>query len=96
MFGPLLPEISDTDEALSDLFARAAEVGVDRIWTDVLNARPRVWPGIQDVLRSRAPHLYEHYRRLLFDPTHRRQYQRQLGGRIRNAAKNAGLSDRLT
>jgi len=95
MFGPLLPAISDTDEVLAALFARAAEMDVDRIWTDMLNARPRVWPGVQEVLRSHCPHLYEHYRRLLFDPTHRRQYQHQLAERIRNAAKNAGLSDRL-
>jgi len=32
MFGPLLPEISDTPEALAKLFALAAEADVDRIW----------------------------------------------------------------
>jgi DNA repair photolyase len=95
MFGPLLPEISDTDEALAGLFARAAEVGVARIWTDGLNARPRVWPALQDALRNHCPDLYEHYRRLLFDPSVRRRYQRHLRERIHHAAQSAGLSDRL-
>jgi DNA repair photolyase len=52
MFGPLLPGISDTDEAVAGLFAMAAEVGVDRVWTDLLNPRPRVWASVQEVLRA--------------------------------------------
>jgi DNA repair photolyase len=95
MFGPLLPEISDTDEALADLFALAADAGVDRIWTDTLNPRPPVWPSVQEVLRRHRPNLHEHYQRLLFDPSRRRAYQRQLDGRIRRAARNAGLASRL-
>ena len=85
MFGPLLPEISDTDEALARLYALAADAGVDRIWTDALNPRPRVWPSIQEVLRQHRPDLHEHYRRILFDPSFRRGYVRQLRQRIRRA-----------
>jgi DNA repair photolyase len=95
MFGPLLPEISDTDEALAKLFALAAQAGVDQVWTDTLNARPRVWPSLQEVLRRHRPDLHEHYRRLLFDPASRRAYQRELRRRIRRAAGAAGLADRL-
>jgi DNA repair photolyase len=95
MFGPLLPEISDTDEALAGLFALAADAGVDRFWTDTLNPRPRVWPSIQEVLRRHRPSLHEHYRRLLFDPSSRRAYRRQLNERIRRAARNAGLASKL-
>jgi DNA repair photolyase len=95
MFGPLLPEISDTDEALAGLFALAADADVDRIWTDTLNPRPRVWPSVQEVLRRHGPNLYEHYRGVLFDPSSRRAYQRQLDRRIRRAAKDAGLASRL-
>ena len=95
MFGPLLPEISDTDEALAGLFALAAESSVDRIWTDMLNPRPRVWPSVQEVLRCYHPELYEHYRRLLFDRACRRTYKRQLDRRIHRAARNAGLASRL-
>ena len=95
MFGPLLPEITDTEEALVGLFTLAAEVGVDRIWTDLLNPRPRVWPSVQMVLRRHRPDLHECYRRLMFDRARRREYQRGLDDRIRRAARNAGLAGRL-
>jgi DNA repair photolyase len=95
MFGPLLPQISDTDDALTRLFALAAEAGVDRIWTDTLNPRPRVWPSVQAVLRQHAPELYEHYRRVLFDKQSRRAYEAELDNRVRAAARRAGLLDRL-
>ena len=96
MFGPLLPEISDTDEALAQLFSLAAETGVDQVWTDMLNPRPRVWHSVQSVLRRHRPNLHEHYRRLMFDPAVRRPYQRQLDRRIRSAARKAGLADRVS
>lgn len=96
MFGPLLPGISDTDEALARLFAMAAEMGVDRIWTDLLNPRPRVWPAVQQVLRHRCSELYDCYQRVLFHAAFRRHYERQLNARIRKAAQVAGLAERLT
>jgi DNA repair photolyase len=78
MFGPLLPGISDTDAALAKLFAMAAEVKVDQVWTDMLNPRPRVWTSVQDILRRHRPDLYEHNRGVLFDPTCREAYKREL------------------
>lgn len=95
MFGPLLPGISDTDEVLTELFGMAAEARVDRIWTDILNPRPRVWPSVQEVLRQHCPELREHYRRVLFEPKNRRRYQREVQCRVRRAAQTAGLMDRL-
>jgi DNA repair photolyase len=96
MFGPLLPEISDTDEVLARLFSLAAEADVDRVWTDMLNPRPRVWPSVQRVLQRHRPDLYEHYRRLMFDPATRHAHQRELDRRIRAAARKAGLADRVS
>ena len=95
MFGPLLPGISDTDEALNRLFKLAAEARVDRVWTDLLNPRPRVWPAVQEVLRRHCPDLYEHYRQLLFEPAYRRRYRRETYARIQQAARNAKLADRM-
>ena len=95
MFGPLLPEISDTDEALARLFALAAETDVDSVWTDMLNPRPRVWPSVQGVLRRHRPDLVPQYRRLMFDRAQRSAYERRLDARIRGAARKAGVADRL-
>jgi DNA repair photolyase len=95
MFGPLLPGISDTDTALGELFALAAAAKVDQVWTDALNARPRVWESVQAVIRAHRPELYELYQRVLFDADYRATYQRELDARIQRAAAAAGLADRL-
>jgi DNA repair photolyase len=95
MFGPLLPQISDTPEGLRRLFDLAAEVRPDRIWTDALNDRPRVWPALQQFLGCHRPELVEHYRRVLFDPEARAQYLQDLHQRIQQAADEAGVGERL-
>lgn len=95
MFGPLLPGISDTRQALHKLFTLAAEADVDRIYTDTLNPRPRVWPSVQQLLKRKWPALYDHYQRVLFDRPFRAAYQGKLNTRIRRAAEQLGLADRL-
>jgi len=95
MFGPLLPEISDTAEELRRLFDLAREAGVDRIWTDAMNPRPRVWPAVRELLMRVRPDLVEHYRGVLFDSVSRERYIRELQGRIARAAAEAGMKDRM-
>jgi DNA repair photolyase len=95
MFGPLLPAVSDTPEALRELFSIAAEADVDKIWTDSLNPRPRVWPSIQTFLRRHRSDLLPLYRRVLFDRGQRERYAADLNRRIRAAAAAAGVADRL-
>lgn len=95
MFGPLLPHISETPEALAELFRLAAELEVDQIWTDALNPRPRVWPSVQALLRQRWPELLDPYRQILFSPAHREKYRKALARRIRQAAAAAGITDCL-
>lgn len=96
MFGPLLPAISDDDQSIRRLLATAADAGVDRIWMDVLNPRPRVWPSVAGLLRRHRPHLLPLYRAVLFDPAARARYSDELGRRFRRLAAEAGLSDRLS
>jgi len=95
MFGPLIPGISDSEEVLDKLFALAAEVNVDRIWTDALNPRPRVWPSVQEFLRRRRGDLLDLYRRVLFDRGYRATYVAELNRRIGQAARRAGVAGRL-
>jgi len=95
MFGPLLPLLSDTPEALESLFALARRLRVDRIWTDTLNPRPRVWASVQRLLQSRYPRLREAYRRILFDRRHRAAYCRELKERVQRAAARVGVAERL-
>jgi hypothetical protein len=77
------------------MFSLAREADVDRIWTDALNPRPRVWPAVRELLVRHHPELAEHYRRILCEEGFRDRYVTGLTQRIRRAADETGLSDRL-
>lgn len=85
MLGPLLPFLSDTEEAIRALFQRVAQVRPDAVWTDALNPRPRVWPAVAALLGERFPDLRERYRRILFDRRARDAYLKVLRERIARA-----------
>ncbi len=95
MFGPLLPWLSDGQESLDALFERAAEIGVDVIWVDAMNPRPRVWPSVGQLVRREFPDLHERYSRMLHHKPTREAYLAALGERVRKAARRAGVEDRL-
>jgi DNA repair photolyase len=95
MFGPLLPFLSDDQGSIEAMFERAAKLNVDSISVDALNARPRVWPAVADLLRDHFPALRESYRRLLFDSRTRGAYLSDLGSRVRAAAKRLRIEDRV-
>lgn len=92
MFGPLLPFLSDSQASLTALLERAAQAGIDRIWVDGLNARPRVWPAVAKLLGRHFPELREPYQRILFDPKARNAYRAELQRRITQAAEETGLT----
>jgi DNA repair photolyase len=96
MFGPLLPLLSDGQESIDALMKQAAELGVDSIWVDAMNPRPRVWPAVAELLRAEFPALLPQYRRILFDGPYRRQYLAQLRSRVQRAARRAAVSDRVS
>jgi DNA repair photolyase len=95
MFGPLLPVLSDSQAAIDGLLERAADLGVDRIWVDALNTRPRVWPAVAELLRAEFPELLQPYRKILFDPAARAQYLKELRARIDRAATRMAVADRV-
>jgi DNA repair photolyase len=95
MFGPLLPFLSDSPAAIEALLQRAADLGVERIWVDGLNPRPRVWPAVAELLRAKFPELVQPYRRILFDPPSRATYLAELRKRIDDAARRTRLTDRV-
>jgi len=95
MFGPLLPWLSDGQESLDALFERAAAVGVDIIWVDAMNPRPRVWPSVAQLLRRHFPGFHERYSRMLHHKETRAAYMSALRERVEKAARRAGVQDRL-
>lgn len=95
MFGPLLPGVSDDPDTLRRLFAKARELDVDLIWTDALNPRPRVWPSLRRFL-GRKPEILARYKAVLFNKRARAEYIEGLRGVIGDAARSAGVADRMS
>ena len=95
MFGPLLPFLSDSQESIDALLERAGDLGIDVIWFDALNRRPRVWPAVARLLRERFPELHARYQRLLFDKDTRAEYLEKLGIRVARAAERLSLANRV-
>jgi DNA repair photolyase len=96
MFGPLLPYLSDTQASLDGLMKRAADLGIDVIWVDAMNPRPRVWPAVAQLLRAEFPELLPRYRKLLFEEASRTEYLAELRTRVDLAARRASLAERVT
>jgi DNA repair photolyase len=95
MFGPLLPFLSDSQESLDSLMKRAADLGVDVIWVDAMNPRPRVWPAVAELLWAEFPELLLRYRKMLFDEASRTEYLAAVRVRVDRAARRAGLGERV-
>jgi hypothetical protein len=60
-----------------------------------MNPRPRVWPAVAELLREKCPELLQPYRKLLFDPSSRELYRKELRIRIDDAARRKSLTDRI-
>ena len=92
MFGPLLPFLSDDQEAVDSLLERAADAGIDRIWVDALNPRPKVWTSVRALLERSFPELVERYQRVLFWPRVRAAYVAGLRERVARSADRFGVA----
>ncbi len=95
MLAPLLPLLSDGEAAIAAMLQQAADLGVDVIWVDAMNPRPRVWPAVADLLRREFPDLLPRYRKLLFDPPTRAKYLDELRLRVERLAGRLSLADRV-
>ena len=78
------------------MLQQAADLGVDTIWIDALNRRPKVWPAVAELLRAHFPDLLPCYRKILFDEPYRDKYLDELCLRINHAVKQASLTGRVT
>jgi DNA repair photolyase len=96
MFAPLLPFLSDGRSSLKAMFQRAADLQVNSILVDALNARPRVWPSVAGLLRVHFPQLWQRYSKILFDPKMRAEYLAHFRSEMAIAAEQSSLKDRLT
>ncbi len=95
MFGPILPFLFDTQEHVDRLMEAATSVGVNIIWVDAMNPRPKVWESVLTVLRKHFPDLVDRYRAVLFSEKIREAYCQALRQRFQRAAERLGYAERL-
>jgi len=95
MFGPLLPFLSDQQVSVDAMLERAADLGIDRVWVDALNPRPKVWPSVRALLERSFPELVERYQRVLFWPRVREAYRAGLRERVERAATRCRMAGRV-
>jgi DNA repair photolyase len=87
-FGPVLPGLSDSEEAVDAMFAALAKVGVSHVLVDTLNLRGAQWGRLQLALQHHYPHLLEAYRAVRRD---RRSHATVLAQRVAGAAQRHQL-----
>lgn len=93
-FGPVLPYFSDSEEAIDDVFAAAAEAEADYVLVDHLRPYPTVWAKVRKLIRDSFPEAvdtYEDYYR----NRHGRQYKEELRRKASKIAKRRGLACRF-
>jgi DNA repair photolyase len=91
-FGPVLPALSDSEEAVDAIFATLSQVGVSYVLVDTLNLRGAQWGRLQRALQRHYPDLIDTYRLVHRD---KRGYARVLAQRVAGAAERHRLSYEL-
>lgn len=94
--GPLLPTLTDTPESTGAVFSALVELGLEAVYVDRLNLRWGVWPAMKQTLERIAPDAIPATRAVLFDASQGRAYEQALRRRVRDAARDAGLTAPLT
>ena len=93
--GPFLPGLSDTEENLSALMGRIANIGVEYCYVDILNPRPKVWSSLRALLLENFPDGVAPTRRMLYNKKERTMYQRIMKDHILRLASRWGLQEKI-
>jgi len=92
LIAPILPYLSDSDQALREVVAACAEAGATGITPIVLHLRTGAREWYLKWLMSAHPRLVPKYRQLYSDGAYAdREYQRRISGRVRDLAAEYGI-----
>jgi DNA repair photolyase len=92
LMAPILPGLTDTDESIEDTVAAIAAAGAVSVTPLALHLRPGAREWYAAWLTREHPRLAPRYRDLYGDGSYLPQtYQREIGARVRLAARRHGL-----
>jgi DNA repair photolyase len=87
-FGPVLPGVSDSEEAVSEMLEVLRRAGASRVLVDRLNLYPKVLARLRPAVEQSVPKLAKALVEVKRDPDH---YERALRARVHSAARGAGI-----
>ncbi len=86
-FGPILPGLSDSEDAVAEVLASMSDAGADRILVDRMNPYPKVLARLRPALAEHFPDAADVLRAALEDPD---AYESELRRRVREASGAVG------
>ncbi|WXG43689.1 MAG: radical SAM protein [Promethearchaeati archaeon SRVP18_Atabeyarchaeia-1] len=87
--GPILPVLSDSEEALTKLLRELVKSGASQVLFDRLNLRWGVWPSMRTFLEKNYPTLLPRYQNIMFGNS---TYFKDLSRSIRKACRETGVT----
>jgi DNA repair photolyase len=87
-FGPVLPTLSDSEEAISEVLEEMARAGAGRVLVDRLNLYPRVWASMKALIRREFPQRLAAVEAVKANPG---MYEAELAERVGEAGRSVGL-----
>jgi len=85
--GPLIPGVSDSPDALSDMLRAVEDAGAGSVLIDSMNFRYPMRRNVSERLEEKAPDLRKLFLRAMKDPG----YQRSLAATVRDAVAKTSL-----
>ena len=87
-FGPVLPTLSDSEEAIEEVLREMDRAGASHILVDRMNLYPKAWARFRRALEQRYPERVDAVRAIKADPE---SYERDLSDRVKRVAASVGV-----
>jgi DNA repair photolyase len=86
--GPILPALSDSEEAIAEVLREMDRAGASRVLVDRMNLYPKVWRRFRDLVAREFP---EHLDALAAIRRASGAYEAELAERVESAARSVGV-----
>jgi DNA repair photolyase len=86
--GPVLPALSDSEEAIAEVLREMERAGASHVLVDRMNLYPKVWSRFRDLVSREFP---EHLGALTAIRSSPGRYESELSDRVESAARAVGI-----
>jgi len=87
-FGPVLPTLSDSDEAIAEVLEAMARAGAESVLVDSMTLYPKVWNSIRSLFERAFPERLDELKAIRRDQG---AYEASLSDRVMRAAARLGV-----